>query len=372
MDNKIISSEYIKAHYDALDDKKQQTTYKIEYITKYVEKWLFVVINVQENQNINFIDCMCNAGIYKDGDFCSSIRVLELFNRVADNYPDKVFNILLNDYNENRISIIRDIINNIGHKKNVHCYTSTLDVNTFLQNDDVFKRVFNCYPKRSANLLFADPYNFCTVKISTLKKFLQNHYCELLFNVFTSDFVRNVDKQKMQAFCKNENITARNKEDLILFIRNTLKVGKIKYSFSYEFKTKTKNEIYQIMFFTPSAKGLEKLKEALWDTFKGKEFHQNKDVQEGGMQLSLFSPNEDIEMYAKYYATDAIHIICDSFKGQEKSYKEIELFIIENTLLKEGQVIEYIIKPLIKDKRIEKLNITKKSNYKLDKYKFIK
>jgi len=75
-----MNEQFVNKYKDYLDEKKEQTTYKIDYITKYVEKWLYVVANVPGIKNINFIDCMCNAGIYQDGDLGYSMRVLELFN----------------------------------------------------------------------------------------------------------------------------------------------------------------------------------------------------------------------------------------------------------------------------------------------------
>ena len=116
---------------------------------------------------------------------------------------------------------------------------------------------FNCYPKRSSNLVFVDPYNFCTVKISVLEKFLSKAYCELIFNIFTSDFVRNQDKEKMKKFCKEENISCTTKEAMVQQITSKLKVGHIKYSFAYEFKTITNMELYQIMFLHPILEGLK-------------------------------------------------------------------------------------------------------------------
>ena len=173
----------------------------------------------------------------------------------------------------------------------------------------------------------------------------------------------------MQSFCKEEGIQISNKEEMLEYIKKSLKVGYIQHTFSYEFRTKTNNEIYQIMFFTPSSKGLEKLKEALWDTFQGKEFHQNSE-SETALQLSFFTPQQDAQMHAQYYATEAITLVSNYFGGSIKTFKEIELFVIENTLLKESQILEYVIKPLIKDKRITKMNTVQKNNYKQDSYRF--
>lgn len=365
-----MNEQFINKYRIYLDEKKQQTTYKIDYITKYIEKWLFVVANVTANKNINFIDCMCNAGIYQDGDYCSSIRTLMLFNNFAEEHKDKEFNILLNDYDGNRVNIVSEIIKTIGMKPNVHCYICNKDVNAYLLQDTYFKPFFNCYPNRSANLLFVDPYNFCSVKISVLENFLSNNYCELLYNVFTSDFIRNSDKAKMQKYCQEEKINVNSKEDMLNLLTSRLKVGHIRFSFSYSFRTKNKNEIYQIMFFTPSQKGLEKLKEALWDTFNGKEFHQNKENDDSGIaQLSMFTAEQETQFTIDSYSLEAMNLLCENFKGRTVLYTEFELFLIEKTLLKDTQIISNVIIPLINNGKITKLNkVNRKTNYKKDYY----
>ena len=90
--------EIIKKHAKILDDKKAQTTNKIKYVSKYVENWLYVMANAKFSEGINFIDCMCNAGIYLDGDFCTSIEVLKLFVASAAIHKDKTFNLYFNDF----------------------------------------------------------------------------------------------------------------------------------------------------------------------------------------------------------------------------------------------------------------------------------
>lgn len=201
VETSLVTMDFLTTNKELLDEKKPQTTYKIEYVSKYVEKWLCIMSNVDEVKNINFIDCMCNAGIYTDGGKGTAIKVLELFNGFALQHRDKTFNLILNDISPDRLRIITTIINDyVGVKApNIHIVIRNMDVNAFLSDEEFFKKYFNCYPKRSSNLVFVDPYNFCTVKISVLEKFLSKTYCELIFNVFTSDFVRNQDKNKMKA-----------------------------------------------------------------------------------------------------------------------------------------------------------------------------
>ena len=367
----FVPTEFLQDNINLLDEKKPQTTYKIEYVSKYVEKWLFVMSNIGDVKNINFIDCMCNAGIYTDGELGTAIRVLQLFNKFAIQHPDKTFNLILNDINPDRLNIITTIINDfIGIKAtNIRIITRNMDVNKFLSDEKFFYQYFNCYPNRSSNLVFVDPYNFCTVKISVLQEFLSKTYCELIFNIFTSDFVRNQDKDKMKKFCAEENIIGTPKRDMVSQITNRLKVGNIRYSFAYEFKTITNTELYQIMFFTPNIRGLEKLKEALWDTFDGKEFHRNEKESEE-IQMSLFTKDDEKDWRLETYSSIAKQLLLEHFSNnKEIDYLTIEGFIIENTMLNGNQIIEHVLKPLIQEGKMKKLGYVKRSsNYKSDKY----
>ena len=60
-----------------LTKKKQQTKKKIEYVSEYVRLWALVMLERTNIDTLNFIDCMCNAGVYQDGDCCTSIEVLQ-------------------------------------------------------------------------------------------------------------------------------------------------------------------------------------------------------------------------------------------------------------------------------------------------------
>lgn len=369
MNNTFIPKDFITKNYNLLDEKKEQTTYKIKYVSQYVEKWLFVVTSIDNVKNINFIDCMCNAGVYKDGDIGTSLAVLRLFKEFAPKHPDKEFYLILNDINQKRINVLIEVVKNyIGvNSTNIHIQTYNEDVNNFLLNDSVFSKYFNCYPNIASNIIFVDPYNFCTVKISSLEHFLTKFYCELIFNIFTNDYVRNQEKDKMQAYCQSEGIPFVSKDEMVKLIAKRLKIGHIKYSFSYEFKIVTNTELYQIMFCTPNIRGLEKLKETLWDTFDGKEFHRNGTVNDS--QMSLFTKDEEKDWRVESYSVTAREALVDSFSGQILTYSNIEEFVIENTMLNGNQIIKNVIKPLISEGKIVKLGIVqRKSNYKSDKY----
>jgi three-Cys-motif partner protein len=354
----------LEIHEAILEEKKQQTDYKIQYVSSYVDKWIKVQVNRPNICNINFIDCMCNAGIYKDGDLATSMLVLQVFIREAKVYPQKQFHLFLNDIDENKVKSIRMI----GHKicddakiKNVHVQLSKSDVNSYL-DDTTFG---GCLGGNSATILFVDPYDFGTVKINSLSTFIQRHYCEVVFNFFTSDYVRN----KIDARIKEciGRAVINDKEELVAFIRDQIKVGKIRFVFSYSFKTQTNTELYQILYATPHAKGLKLLKNALWDTFKGREFHRNVAVIPE--QISLFSAKTEREMAVEHYSIEAQELLMERFAGQALTYTEMEIYIIENTMLEDSKIIKHVIRPLIEKSKIIKSGIPKiKNNYKDDTY----
>ena len=371
--------EIIKKHAKILDDKKAQTTNKIKYVSKYVENWLYVMANAKFSEGINFIDCMCNAGIYLDGDFCTSIEVLKLFVASAAIHKDKTFNLYFNDYSEERISVLKEVIAKVYKTslQNLHIYISQKDVNEYLSCLSRETKRF-LYPQ--ATILYVDPYDFGTVHIPTLRTFCEKFYCELLFNLFTSDWVRNRNNEldsRIDKVIDNPKVKINNKTELVDYMLKQLKVGRMQYSFNYEFHTETNVELYQIMYLTPKDTGLEKLKDALWDTFKGASYYRNhRKKKENTNQLSLFTPEfeEQLEKSTEQYiiscnVEQAIKIIDSLSTKKHLSYNDLAIPILEKTMLKKSHLKTNLFEPLIKEGKLVKLNENvRKNNYTADFY----
>ncbi len=359
-----------------LDEKGEQTTYKIKYVTRYVRQWALIEVNRKEIQQINFIDCMCNAGVYKDGDACTALEVIGIFNELAKQFPSKRFVVYLNDINSKRI----DNFNKIYQKHivpqkslNLLVYLKDKDVNDYLDMiiaSSQNKQGLFAYGK--CNLIYVDPYNFGTVQISKLHNILEKNYCELLFNLFTSDYVRNIAKDTGRIQKCLGGFKPATKDEFINYVVNELRVGHIQYTFAYSFHTVKNVELYQILYATPNIRGLEVLKDSLWDVFDGEEFHRNhapkiSDVE----QISMFDDEDPKEQRLREYAQEARRIVCEEFKGQIVEYAVIEQKILEETMLKDSQIIEPVLKPLIDEEKIRKCNNVRKTNFKKDSYAFI-
>lgn len=349
-----------------LDEQKQQTEYKIKYIIEYVKLWLIISSERENINTINFIDCMCNAGIYKNSNLGTSIEVLKLFFEAAKKHPNKQYVLHLNDYDKHRVDTTKKLINHFYNEPltNVKVVLSNADVNEYLQNFSYFNKYLGY---GSSNILFVDPYDLGTVVIQNLSNFLKKYYSELIFNFFTSDYVRNKLDHRIKACIGNTNI--QDKKELISFIGEQLRVGKINYVFSYEFRTKTNTELYQIIFATPSYKGLDVVKQALWDVFNGSFNHRNKDDNSG--QMTLFSEDDDKKMLLNIHASDAKKILVKKFKGEKVSYQQIEKHLAETTMMMSSQFLKNVIKPLIEESLLTKCgDVGRANNYKKDNYIF--
>lgn len=118
----------------SLTKKKQQTTKKIEYVREYVNQWAIISAERTDVQSINFVDCMCNAGVYQDGDCCTAIEVLLVFSDLCLKYPKKDFCLFCNDIDSEKIFILKKIVDFLPQSKirNLHVYIKNQDVNEYL------------------------------------------------------------------------------------------------------------------------------------------------------------------------------------------------------------------------------------------------
>lgn len=343
-----------------LDRIKQQTLYKVKFVFSYAREWLFVSSNRKEIKTINFIDCMCNAGVYEDGNYCSCIEVINIvINEFANKHKEKEYNIFLNDNDEERILILTKIINStFGNRpNNINIYIKNVDVNDYLQ-DYKFENRLNI---NNSTLLFVDPYNLGTVSIDIMANFVNDHYCDLLFNYFVSDYVRNgIDKKKLLAL----GIHAENEEEVFLSIKERLKRKNIKYVYTYGFKTTKNMMLYELLFATPNIMGLVKLKNVIWNIFNGARNYQNFDERE----ISLFSTDEQKQLFINDYSKEIRQKLVNKYSNKTLSYSDIEEYILLESPLMSTHIINNVIKPLQAEGFITKNNLLGKNNFKKDTF----
>lgn len=361
-----------------LDQIYPHTEYKIKYIKAYVKLWLEVAANYGQTKNINFIDCMCNAGIYKDSILGTPTEILILFTDIAPKFPNIKFNLFVNDINEKRIDIIKYVFKYYTKYQsinNINIYFSNKDVNDYLNEIMNLQSMFN-YEAQAFTILFVDPYRFGDVKITSLNKFLSKYRSELIYNYFISDYRRNINnshaenKQKMMIESMNgiEGYSKdMNANQVLTLLQSNFKKTKIKYTFAYPFHITNNAQLYYIIYGTPHLTGLEKIKKCIWDVFDGNPKHRTK---RDNLQISLFTSDYQKKSNEYIYSEEAKEKVINEFRGAKKSYKEIKEFVISSTMLNESHIIEKILKPLIRENKIKKCNLKSLRNFKEDNYIF--
>ena len=70
------------------------------------------------------------------------------------------------------------------------------------------------------------------------------------------------------------------------------------------------------------------------------------------------------------HAEKAIKQLIEKNKYDDFSFEYLKTIVLKKTILKEGQIINYIIKPLINNNKILKNNLVSSRNYKDDTYKW--
>lgn len=176
--------EFVDEHIKEIQKDKitNITRHKIKYISDYINNWLYVVENHHESKYINFIDCMCNAGVYNDGTLSTAIEVLKLFKIHSINHPEKTYNLFLNDIDSSRVEVIGQLIQKLNiNAVNIKVYYDSMDVNDYLKS---FKKYFQNFIYGSYSVLFVDPYDFGTVNISLIRNFSEKYYTETILIIF--------------------------------------------------------------------------------------------------------------------------------------------------------------------------------------------
>ena len=72
--------------------------------------------------------------------------------------------------------------------KNVTYEIRGLDVNEYLNDYSYLDK--NIAGMNTSAIMFIDPYNFHVIDFVNVISFSRRYYCEILFNLFTSDFLK--------------------------------------------------------------------------------------------------------------------------------------------------------------------------------------
>lgn len=370
--NKCVLGEQIVAH----------TSKKIEYVARYVDKWLYVIENI--SSRIFFIEAMCNAGIYKNNFLSTAIEVLNVFIRHAQKHQDRNYYLFCNDYDKKKIktlTILKDYMLSILRSKGIHniyMYVDCADASEYIRGLNLKLKPYR--GAKSSTLLYVDPYNILTEELGrAILDFSNKVYSEILINFFSSDIVRNINNQAavnkseeihrfIKGFCNIEDDTSDESEIRKAFISRMLSSNYLNYYHDFIMKNSTNITLYHLIYFTPNLRGLEKIKDTTYKLFKTyRDYDPKRSLEYYTIDLFGKSPED-------YACDEAMEIILQHARlsrTREYTFRQIEEILLQESVIPLGLIINGVLRPLIKGRKVEKRNLKGPKNFKEDSYLFM-
>ena len=294
------------------------------------------------NKRVIFLDGFAGPGIYAGGEPGSPIIALEtlvnhsVFHSLAE--TDFVF-----------VFIETDSLRFNSLESELQRFWDQLEggqpgnIDVLLCNEEfalVAQQIFRSVGKESKlapTLAFVDPFGWSGVPLSVICELLSSDKCEVLFNFmydsvsrFVTDERPGIARHFAELFGTEEGeyrrvieLSGEERKQYLrgLYLRQLQVLGNFKFVRSFEVLDIDRGRTaYILMYGTRSLKGLEVMKNAMWDLdpLVGIKFRGF-----AGNQMILFAPEPDLNPLSSAILT--------RFIGQTVSVEEIETFVLVET-----------------------------------------
>ena len=164
---------------ETADSVQAHTEAKLQFYTKYLERYLQILLVAQGINKINIYDLYCGAGQYSDGNTGSAVRAVDaVWAAQVKNTLRKAVNLHLNDLNVEKVANLRGILaNKESAEKRFSISFSTFEAFEFL------RKIAPELPKQDSqtrNLLFIDPYGYKDIDKQSLHTVLSSGRTEVV------------------------------------------------------------------------------------------------------------------------------------------------------------------------------------------------
>lgn len=262
----------------------EHTRAKHRLLQNYLKAW-FPILSLSRRQGrVIFIDGFAGPGTYSDGEPGSPLIALETLvdHSHFDRFNSTEFVFLLVESNAVRCQLLANAVD--SYWNTIGGQPSNIRVEP-IQEDfaAVAKRIGHIAPGRLApTLAFVDPFGWSGVPLTTIGALLSSDKCEVIFNFMFDNVNRFVNDERpgiansfTELFGTSENEhrqagtlsgTARRVFLRDLYAKQLRLVAKFSYVSPFEIMDVKRNRTaYYLMFGTRSLKGLEVMKDAMWD-----------------------------------------------------------------------------------------------------------
>ncbi len=336
---------------------------KIEFLKKYLDRYLKILLRDKKTKQINIYDLFCGIGIYKgDGSKGSPIVAMELIKNNIIYFKDKKIRLIINDIDKNKIYYVSEYINK--NKNNFFEFEHyNLDVKK------AFKLITqNKFDYDTKNFIFIDPHGYKNIYKKDIFNLMNSGQNEILMFLPVFDMYRflkaTVNDQENPSYRHIKRIMdefelyydVNSIDEYIDNIANAFGFKNKFYTASFKLKKDNSGNIYALFFITKHIKGLEKANEVKWeideecgDGYKKKEknLFEEQNSEENNLKCLEFLEEKIIQFL-------------NNFKTNIELYK----FILKNGYLsKHGNKILKSLENKEKLYFIDDINRKKKSFY---------
>lgn len=321
---------------------EQHTLAKHELLREYLRAWFPILALGSRNRRVVFLDGFAGPGVYVGGQPGSPLIALEVlvehtsFASLAD--TEFVFIFVEADKKS-----FRSLEYSIDRFWNQREEGQPDNISVYLYNSkftDVAEQILLSIgddAQLAPTLAFIDPFGWSGVPLSVIAKLLSSDKCEVLFNFmydsvnrFVADTRPAIASHFAQLFGIDDDehhnagrLEGDDRKTFLreLYIRQLKTVGNFKYVRAFEFSDIGRGRTaYFLMYGTRSIKGLEVIKDAMWniDPVTGVRF-----TGLAGDQMMLFDPKPDLGPLRR--------ALLSQFKERTAHVELVRRYVLEQT-----------------------------------------
>ncbi len=276
-----------KAPVDAKKTMLLHSEAKVEFLKKYLQRYLRILYRAEYVSEINIFDAFCGTGIYDNGKKGSPLVAFETIRAIRKQYDfEKPINLFVNDSQLEKVDAVKKHLDT--HNQN-YCSISYFQL---LANEmfQVITTNIQNQSRNARNLIFIDPYGYKEIKRAALEQLLGNQRTEIILFLPISQMQRFTYtavsselkpyeplKEFVYSFFPADHpLKERTVSPLtyVEFVKDALKFDHY-YSTSYYIERDDAN-YYALFFISPHLYGFEKILEVKWqlDEDSGRGFRQ--------------------------------------------------------------------------------------------------
>jgi three-Cys-motif partner protein len=305
------------------------TRAKHEILRRYLEAWT-PILSLGGFPTIVYVDGFAGPGIYDNGEDGSPIIALKAALKHQTRISAEL-RFLFIEHDKKRAAQLKEC---------VAAQTVPANFKVQVAGGMTFEQGFRTHlldPYRAAKktlpptFAFVDPFGWTGVPFQLVKEILANKACEVLFNFMYEEinrFIEHPDQTKNfdELFGTpawrgvTNHVDARARKDFLhgLYDSQLRNEAGARYVRSFEMRNKKDATDYYLFFATNNAKGMEKMKEAMWKVDESGEFRFSDATNPA--QALLFTPRPNFDALRR--------AIIGQFHGREATVGEIEDFVL--------------------------------------------